>query len=288
MSENGNEVRVIQCTWDEFTKQVRGFGLHHYFRGQRDISWRLESPSDRRLREIRDWVDKKPEERQKEFVTARLLNFGEVRHETLESFKNYAIGSHGVDASQLRDHWDWWALGRHHGLLTPFLDWTKSPYVAAFFAFLDFADHTNPGFRSVGLYGRAFNNSQESFVAVWALSRDSEVEERNKDLRFIEDRTDKAYRQRAQSGLFTCLMHNTHFDVVEYFKSEGLASRLTRFEIRSQDVVTALADLDLMNINCATMFPDLDGAAMRANQGDAIRMMALPRSDNSNTTNGHD
>ncbi len=35
----------------------------------------------------------------------------------------------------LRTEFEWWALGRHSGLLTPLLDWSWSPYVSAFFAF---------------------------------------------------------------------------------------------------------------------------------------------------------
>jgi hypothetical protein len=55
-----------------------------------------------------------------------------------KQLKNFRLSIRGrVDNGILSDTNDeeLWAIGQHHGLATPLLDWSLAPYVALFFAF---------------------------------------------------------------------------------------------------------------------------------------------------------
>jgi hypothetical protein len=184
-----------------------------------------------------------------------------LRDGYLQRFKDLSVGLPGFDSRGLTEN-DWWAIGRHHGLTTPLLDWTRSPYVAAFFAFLDYIDHLNPGFRT-GTHG---GNTTFGYgtVAIWELVLDDKMQVSD-EFEVFSARPDLAYRQKSQQGVFTRLRHNMHLDMEAYLSSRSLRHLLARYDVPGQETGKALWDLHLMNINLSTLFPDLGGAAAMAN-----------------------
>jgi len=131
-------------------------------------------------------------------------------------------------------------LARHHGLPSPLIDWTLSPWVAAYFAFLN----------STGAPG--------DFVAIWTLDRAKIPPALNIEL--IDDleliRANKRALQ--QRGVF--LRVSTIVQSIDVL----LDHALRRIEIPSDQRNAALNDLDAMTISATALFGDLDGAAQTA------------------------
>ncbi len=140
-----SDTRVYQCeTWEDFAVEVRKtrFAGWRIFRGQRSVQWKLSSRWERWLQRLKG---DDPRRNLRDLFAPEA--YERIRDSYLERFKDYAIGLPGFRSSTLADQ-DWWTLGRHHGLITPLLDWTRSPYIAAFFAFISYAEQLNPGFRT--------------------------------------------------------------------------------------------------------------------------------------------
>ena len=228
--------------------QAAGSARQRYiWRGQRRSDWPLSSSMDRLFDRL--GVLTLPQS-ELEFVAARHL----------ESFRYAARGRRGANPAALDDN-EWWALGQHFGLATPLLDWTRSPFAAAYFAFEELAPDPTEHRVVYGLDLHAVMARNE----VLNTGESLEVG-RPPVIEFIDPMSDENPRLVSQGGLFTRCPIGTPVDqwVLREFEGSDLPV-LLRVEIPDTDCLACLRAVDRMNINHMSLFPDLTGASRSAN-----------------------
>lgn len=230
-----DSIRTVRlASWADFKRDLivdlyRGQELSdaYLFRGMFSPDWRLEPSFDRMFRHV-DAVHRP-----------------QMFESLIASFRE-ACRLYGVPADVCEDNYRLIALGQHHGLPTRLLDWTTSPYVAAYFAYASALD------------GRA---SADSRVVVWVLHRWSPVWDGNHDVEIVSAPSHYNTRARNQFGCFT-LSRGPHECLEELVAQCGVdEAALTRVLLPLEDAHQALFDLELMGIDALRLFPDLDGVA---------------------------
>jgi len=248
-------MNVIDITsWSQFLQETTKFD-QWAFRGQPFANLPLLSSLARRLNQLDG-----PQE-----------NWPMREQRTIRVFKRKAH-VHIQDQSALSNTFRCMAIMQHHGAATRLLDFTKSPFVAAFFALesaiedvVAYALNTpalwrrNPAF-DLSLTRAVINPRHEENLEKYFLSNQYPIiwfgEPDEMDSRLV-----------AQSGLFVVpgQLHLTINELLGQYKTDD-EPLLVQLVLRKQMRSEAMRELYRMNITHAWLWPDLDGLASSMNQ----------------------
>jgi len=158
---------------------------------------------------------------------------------------------------------DAWALGQHYGLMSPFLDWTTSSDIAAYFAFIKKPDPSRTDkFRFV----YALDRSIERLVSKLKLG--GMVLTRDQSVPFVDHLVLPNPRFIAQKGLFTNQLHGKG---IEEFVNAFAGKKpgdvfLVKFRIPTKFRDECLEDLQARGIDHTTLLLDLSDVVDECNK----------------------
>lgn len=240
----------------------------------RDFSSLLESPFFNRVDEQFIFRGHRRFDWEMTPTLARVTENGivteEIAKQQLDMFRKAIrgrIADHSLlDDENEREHDELWSIGQHHGLMTPLLDWTYSPYVALFFAFAkeDQPDEKDNPYRAVYILNKSFISNDDLCP----------------DIRVFEPKKDDHGRLVSQAGLFTFSPYDATIEnkLTEVLTDEDfpddelktaaeaeqpgiLAKYICKVYIKNEEQQECLKHLRRMNVHHASLFPDLIGAA---------------------------
>lgn len=247
-------MKVVKVSdWEAFEEEAKGLLAHWerqrftsnlLFRGQSDSTWRLETTLERYAPDSLTVGDYYQTIYSAKGEIESLL---ERRWEilTLPDYDKWLGSQDGFGFSELPGS-DYMIYLRHHGFPSPLLDWSRSPYVAAFFAF-NHASTTKP---NVSIYaylehagrGKIIPSSHERRICRLRTS----IRNHPRHVLQQADYTICA----VQSG--THWSYACHEDVFE--KGDDEQDVLWKFIIPSNERLKVLRLLDRYNLNAYSLF----------------------------------
>ena len=245
---------VVLDNWQSFKGFVTTFGENWAFRGQASSRWVLSNAIERT-----------------EFIRFRPVIEAEFVAEFQRGARNY------LTRDETPQHLiEWLALMQHHGAPTRLLDLTKSPFIAAYFAF-EHCPFEEGHF--VGIWG--INTEHLKNKAVELLSAEfGEALQQNKNL-INEQLFEKLFYQNNKALVFPVepFRMNRRYSLQQsiflstgtsaqpfmeqlHFLGDDIRRAVMRIEIPGALRKEAMRDLLQMNLHRASLFPDLDGYAL--------------------------
>lgn len=244
--------QVVQ-SWREFTDAAAEFtvvGQRHLFRGQ-SAPWELRSSLARALPAHATAEDVLRAERISfDYFRerARLFGTGPLPDQSATSLENSELA--------------WWPIMQHHGAPTRLIDWSVSPFVAAYFA-------TEQSPEDVGVVlvidANAPTKHSNRIKTEWSASdfRNPLAPQTVRTLRSTTLRE----RTAAQQGFFTLATN----PIADHSRLLGQADAIRRKLVIPNELKPEfLRQLHIMNVTAHTLFGGIDGLGRAA--GELIRM----------------
>jgi len=244
---------VVLQSWQEFKDFILQFGENWAFRGQADARWVLNNAIER---------------------TGFIQFYEGVEAEFVAEFQRGARNYLSKDETPTHLI-EWLALMQHHGAPTRLLDLTKSPFIAAYFAFeqSSMAENHAVGIWCINVHylkNKALEVFSKEFGAALQQNKNLINEqlfekifyENNKNLVFPVEPFSMNRRYSLQQSIFVSTGTSQQpFMEQLFFLGNDISKAVVKIEVPACYKREAMRELQQMNLHRASLFPDLDGYA---------------------------
>lgn len=224
---------------DSSLESEGGYVSNLLFRGQKCASWDLESTIERKGIDL-----------------PSVANFSNKIKKTKLAFESYLdtvwpSKFSGTDHQSPPENYEFMVYLRHHGYPTPLLDWSRSPYIASFFAFQYPSEDDEIAiysFREYSGKGKSSCASNSTIIGCGPTIRTHK--------RHYVQQAEYTYCRKKISNVWH---YSSHKEAFKATKNEQ--DLLQKFTLPAKLRSKVLSDLDAMNINAFTLYGSEEGLA---------------------------
>lgn len=240
------ELRSIELEISSFKKTPHDYISEPLYRGQSKTSYKLETTLDRYFKRP---VKFDSYQRYLTSVKPAIESFTEQKF--VFDFRNEPEPGWKFmgDVKFLKGQYEYMAYLRHHGFPSPLLDWSKSPYVALYFAYEDAIPSEDV---AVYVYVEHLGRGKGGSVGSPEIATFGHYVPSHKR-HFLQQSQYTACIKKDGDTWFYC-SHDEAF-----IQSQGDHDLVIKLELPSGEKEKILAKLDTMNINAFSLFGSEEG-----------------------------